>query len=103
MTPFNVRTKSNNSIIIFDPNFANKDDDFQILFVSRTGCFQKIIDIESVTECEGRISFNFSLVCELQSGIHDATLNNISKSTVVFSDCIVNVFDTPQECVNNPL
>lgn len=103
MIPFNAWTKSKNEISIFDPDFVDESDDFQILFVQRGICLKVTIDVESVEKCEGRIAFNFVLDCELQEGKHDATLTNVTKSTVVFSDYPTKVFDVPSECVKNSL
>lgn len=103
MVPFDAWTKSKNKIKVYDPTFADSADSFDFLFVQRGTCLTATIPVDSVTECEGRISFNFTLDCELSQGTHEVTLINTTKTTIVFSDCVCNVYDTPSECVKNEL
>ena len=100
--PFNVWLKNSNSITIFDASFAATEDQFQLVFVSRETCVERTVEVSSIKLCQGRVSFVFSLECELSAGIHDATLTNTTTEEVVFSDYPVAVFDAPKECVQNP-
>lgn len=103
MIPFDVWTKSNNKIKMYDPTFVDDSDSFSLLFVQRGICKEVTIPVDDVTQCEGRISFNFTIDCQLEQGTHDVTLTNTTKAETVFSDCVANVYDVPQECVKNQL
>jgi hypothetical protein len=103
MIPFNVWTKSPNTITIFPDNFAEELDSFELLFVSRIDCKEVVLPVTKVVDCAGRITFSFSVDCELEGGVWDITLTNTTKAQTVFEACPSTVFDIPNECVKNPL
>lgn len=103
MIPFNVWTKSPNTITLYLPDFADELDSFELLFVLRLECLKITLPVQSVKKCNGRVIFSFSVDCELQGGTYDLTLTNITKAQEVFADCPTNVYDIPQECAKNNL
>lgn len=103
MIAFNVWTRSPNTITLYLPDFEEELDSFELLFVLRLRCLEVTLPVESVKKCEGRVVFSFSVDCELQSGTHEVTLVNKTKSKNIFSEYPANVYDIPEECAPNDL